>query len=69
MLHVRLLTMYEGTEQLLNKRLSNFAEIKYRENLKQAAIEFSQQGITSNPYRLSLLDYSKHTLSRILVKS
>ena len=66
-LQTMLVAMYEGTEQLLNRSVSDFAVMQYLEDLKQTALEFRQQGMTENSYRSSLLEHSINSLSRILV--
>ena len=66
-LQTMLVAMYEGTEQLLNSSVSDFAVMQYLEDLKQTALEFRQQGMTGNSYRSSLLEHSNNSLSRILV--
>ncbi len=66
-LQTMLVAMYEGTEQLLNRSVSDFAVMQYLEDLKQTALEFQQQGMTGNSYRTSLLEHSNNSLSRILV--
>ena len=66
-LQTMLVAMYEGTEQLLNRSVSDFAVMQYLEDLKQTALEFRQQGMTGNSYRSSLLEHSNNSLSRILV--
>ena len=66
-LQTMLVAMYEGTEQLLNRSVSDFAVMQYLEDLKQTALEFRLQGMTGNSYRSSLLEHSNNSLSRILV--
>ena len=66
-LQTMLVAMYEGTEQLLNRSVSDFSAMQYLEDLKQTALEFRQQGMTGNSYRSSLLEHSNNSLSRILV--
>ena len=62
-----MVAIYEGTEQLLNRSMSDFAVMQYLEDLKQTALKLRQQKMTGNSYRPSLLKHSNNSLSRILL--
>jgi len=53
-----IVAMYEGTEKLLNKDVSEFAVLEYLEGLKLAAKELSQMGISGEEFRTNLLEHS-----------
>ena len=63
-----IVAMYEGTEKLLNKDVSEFAVLEYLEGLKLAAKELRLKGISGEKYRVSLLEHSASSV-RDLVQS
>ena len=63
-----IVAMYEGTEKLLNKDVSEFAVLEYLEELKLTAKELRQQGISGEQFRSTLLEHSVTTV-RELVRS
>ena len=63
-----MVAMYEGTEKLLNKDVSEFAVLEYLEGLKLTAKELRQQGISGEQFRSTLLEHSISTV-RELVRS
>ena len=63
-----MVAMYEGTEKLLNKDVSEFAVLEYLEELKLTAKELHQQGFSGEQFRNTLLDHSDSTV-RELVRS
>ena len=61
-----LVAMYEGTEKLLNRKVSDFAVMQYFEDLKFAAEDLRKQGMSGENYRNSLLQHSQKALNRML---
>ena len=61
-----IVAMFEGTEKLLNKNVSEFAVIEYLEGLKLAAKELSLKGISGEKYRSSLIDHSISSVKNLL---
>ena len=61
-----LVAMYEGTEKLLNRNVSDFAVMQYLEDLKVTAEDLSKRGMSGENYRTSLLLQSKNALDRML---
>ena len=64
-----IVAMYEGTEQLLNKNVSEFAVLEYLEGLKLTAKELRQQGIYGDQFRSSLMEHSFATVQELLHSS
>ena len=64
-----IVAMYEGTEQLLNQNVSEFAVLEYLEGLKLTAKELRQQGIYGDRFRTSLMDHSASTVRELLQSS
>ncbi|MBF0349521.1 MAG: hypothetical protein HQM11_00725 [SAR324 cluster bacterium] len=64
-----LVTMYEGTEKLLNKNISPFEVTSYLENLKSNARELHQQGVSIHEFRHSLNWRSQSTLADMIHKT
>jgi hypothetical protein len=60
-----LVAMYEGTEQLLNRSLPEFAVSEYLEGLKLAAQDLRQQGVYGSEYQQRLFEQSRSMLARI----
>ena len=60
-----LVAMYEGTEKLLNRNVSDFAVMQYLEDLKMTAEDLSKRGMSGENYRNSLLQQSKNALNRM----
>jgi len=61
-----LVAMYEGTEKLLNRKVSDFAVTQYLEDLKVAAADLRKRGMSGKNYRTSLLQQSQNALNRML---
>ena len=61
-----LVAMYEGTEKLLNRKVSDFAVMQYLEDLKVAATDLRKRGMSGANYRTSLLQQSQNALNRML---
>lgn len=61
-----LVAMYEGTEQLLNQRVSIFAIQEYLEGLKLSAQEFRRQGLANPEFRQQLIEYARSSLRPLL---
>ena len=61
-----LVAMYEGTEKLLNRKVSDFAVMQYLEDLKVAAADLRKRGMSGENYRTSLLQQSQNALNRML---
>jgi hypothetical protein len=61
-----LVAMYEGTEKLLNRKVSDFAVTQYLEDLKVAAADLRKRGMSGENYRTSLLQQSQNALNRML---
>ena len=64
-----IVAMYEGTEQLLNQNVSEFAVLEYLEGLKLTAKELRQQGIYGDQFRSVLLEHSSSTVRELLHSS
>ena len=60
-----LVAMYEGTEKLLNRNVSDFAVMQYLEDLKMTAEDLSKRGMSGENYRNSLLQQSQNALNRM----
>ena len=61
-----LVAMYEGTEQLLHKPVSDFAVIEYLESLKLSAQDLHKRGMSGEEFRTQLLEQSRNSLSGVL---
>ena len=61
-----LVAMYEGTEQLLHKQVSDFAVIEYLESLKLSAQDLHMRGMSGEEFRTQLLEQSRNSLSGML---
>jgi hypothetical protein len=61
-----LVTMYEGTEKLLNQRLPTFAVHAFLEDLKLSAQELRQQGISDREFRQQLMQDTQSKLQSLL---
>ncbi len=66
---IMIVAMFEGTERLLNKDVSEFAVHEYLEGLKLTAKELSLKGITGEKFRNSLIDHSISSINNILTSS
>ena len=64
-----IVAMYEGTEQLLNQNVSEFAVLEYLEGLKLTAKELRQQGIFGDQFRTALMEHSSSTVRKLLHSS
>ena len=64
-----IVAMYEGTEQLLNKNVSEFADLEYLEGLKLTAKELRQKGIYGDQFRSALMDHSSSSVRELLRSS
>ena len=64
-----IVAMYEGTEQLLNQNVSEFAVLEYLEGLKLTAKELRQQGIYGDQFRSALMEHSYSTVRGLLQSS
>ena len=64
-----IVAMYEGTEKLLNKNVSEFAVLEYLEGLKMTATELRQKGIYGDQFRTALLEHSSSTVRDLLHSS
>ena len=64
-----IVAMYEGTEQLLNQNVSEFAVLEYLEGLKLTAKELRQQGVFGNQFRSALMEHSASTVRELLHSS
>ena len=64
-----IVAMYEGTEQLLNQNVSEFAVLEYLEELKLTAKELRQQGIYGDQFRNALMELSASTVRELLHSS
>ena len=53
-----MVAMYEGTEQLLNQNVSEFAVMEYLEGLKINAQELNTRNISGEKYQSTLLEQS-----------
>ena len=61
-----LIAMYEGTEQLLNRRVPAFAVHEYLEGLKGSAQELRNQGLANQEFRQQLFKQSRISLQYVL---
>ena len=61
-----IVAMYEGTEQLLNQNVSEFAVLEYLEGLKLTAKELRLKGIHGEQFRTALMEHSASTVSDLL---
>ena len=61
-----IVAMYEGTEQLLNQNVSEFAVLEYLEGLKLTAKELRQQGVFGDQFRTALMEHSALTVRELL---
>ena len=59
----------EGTEQLLNQNVSEFAVLEYLEGLKLTAKELRQQGVFGDQFRTVLMEHSVSTVREMLHSS
>ena len=64
-----IVAMYEGTEQLLNQNVSEFAVFEYLEGLKLTAKELRQKGIYGDQFRSALMEHSSSTVRGMLHSS
>ena len=64
-----IVAMYEGTEQLLNQNVSEYAVLEYLEGLKLTAKELRQQGVFGNQFRSALMEHSASTVRELLHSS
>ncbi len=64
-----IVAMYEGTEQLLNQNISEYAVLEYLEGLKLAAKELNDQGIYGDHFRSALMEHSSSTVRKLLQPS
>ena len=64
-----IVAMYEGTEQLLNQNVSEFAVLEYLEGLKLTAKELRQQGFHGDQFRTVLMEHSASTVRELLHSS
>ena len=64
-----IVAMYEGTEQLLNQNVSEFAVMEYLEGLKLTAKELRQQGIYGEQFRSALMEHSSSSVQELLHSS
>ena len=64
-----IVAMYEGTEQLLNHNVSEFAVLEYLEGLKLTAKELRQQGIYGDQFRSALMEHSSSSVRELLHSS
>ena len=64
-----IVAMYEGTEQLLNQNVSEFAVLEYLEGLKLTAKELRQQGIYGDQFRSALMEHSSSSVRELLHSS
>ena len=64
-----IVAMYEGTEQLLNQNVSEFAVLEYLEGLKLTAKELREQGVFGDQFRTSLMEHSTLTVRELLHSS
>jgi len=64
-----IVAMYEGTEQLLNQNVSEFAVLEYLEELKLTAKELNQQGVFGDQFRTTLMEHSASNVRELLRSS
>lgn len=61
-----LVAMYEGTENLLNKSISEFEIVEYLESLKINAQELHHRGISEPEFHLEMLKQSQDSVFKLL---
>lgn len=61
-----LMAMYEGTENLINKKVSEFEIVEYLESLKVSAQELHNQGVSENQFRSEMLRHSQDSVLNLL---
>lgn len=61
-----LVAMYEGTENLLNKRVSEFDITQYLESLKLNAQELHSRGVSQQEFREEMLRQSQDSVFNML---
>ena len=64
-----IVAMYEGTEQLLNRNVAEFAVLEYLEGLKLTAKELRQQGVYGDQFRTALMEHSALNVRELLHSS
>ena len=64
-----IVAMYEGTEQLLNQNVSEFAVLEYLEGLKLTAKELRQKGVYGYQFRTALMEHSTSTVLELVRSS
>ena len=64
-----IVAMYEGTEQLLNQNVSEFAVLEYLEGLKLTAKELRQKGIYGDEFRSAIMEHSSSSVRQLLHSS
>ena len=64
-----IVAMFEGTEKLLNKNVSEFVVLEYLEGLKLAAKELSLKGFSGEKFRNSLINHSISKVNSLLRSS
>jgi len=64
-----IVAMFEGTEKLLNKNVSEFAVLEYLEGLKLEAKELSLRGFSGEKYRTTLINHSISSVKNLLSSS
>lgn len=57
-----LMAMYEGTESLLNKKVSQYDLVEYLESLKVNAEELSNQGLSQQEFRSAIIRQSQNSV-------
>ena len=57
-----LMAMYEGTESLLNKKISQYDLVEYLESLKVNAEELSNQGLSQHEFHSEILRQSQNSV-------
>jgi len=61
-----LVAMYEGTESLLNKRVSEFEIVEYLESLKVNAQDLHNRGASEIEFRSEILKQSQDSVLNLL---
>ena len=61
-----LVAMYEGTESLLNKRISEFDIVEYLESLKINAQDLHNRGVSEIEFRSEMLKQSQDSVFKLL---
>ena len=64
-----IVAMYEGTEQLLNQNVSEFAVLEYLEGLKLTAKELRKHGVFGDQFRTELMEHSASTVRELVHSS